>query len=101
MVLRAVVGQSMLTFMPVLYVSRGYSVVAAGVMIAVIARRWQYAVPFVLLVPIKLGIEWLFLKQLIERQGWEVEVLIVGTNHSAMPHAGPDFYDLGYTVHED
>jgi FSR family fosmidomycin resistance protein-like MFS transporter len=34
MVLRAVVGQSMLTFMPVLYVSRGYSVVAAGVMIS-------------------------------------------------------------------
>ena len=41
------------------------------------------------------------LKQLIEQQGWEAEVLILATNHSAMPHAGPDFYDLGYTVHED
>jgi len=30
MVLRAVVGQSFLTFMPVLYVSKGYSLVAAG-----------------------------------------------------------------------
>jgi len=41
------------------------------------------------------------LKQLIEQQGWEAEVQILATNHSAMPHAGPDFYDLGYTVHED
>jgi len=41
------------------------------------------------------------LKELIERQGWDVEVEILSTNHSAMPHAGPDFYDLGYTVHED
>ena len=41
------------------------------------------------------------LKQLIEQQGWEAEVRILATNHSAMPHAGPDFYDLGYTVHEN
>jgi len=41
------------------------------------------------------------LKQLIEQQGWDAEVQILATNHSAMPHAGPDFYDLGYTVHED
>ena len=41
------------------------------------------------------------LKQLIEQQGWQTEVQILATNHSAMPHAGPDFYDLGYTVHED
>ncbi len=41
------------------------------------------------------------LKQLIEQQGWEAEVQILATNHSAMPHAGPNFYDLGYTVHED
>ena len=41
------------------------------------------------------------LKELIEQQGWDVEVEILSTNHSAMPHAGPDFYDLGYTVHED
>jgi FSR family fosmidomycin resistance protein-like MFS transporter len=32
MMLRAVVGQSFLTFMPVLYVNRGYSLVSAGVM---------------------------------------------------------------------
>jgi len=32
MVLRAVVGQSFLTFMPVFYVQKGYSLVAAGVM---------------------------------------------------------------------
>jgi len=41
------------------------------------------------------------LKQLIEQQRWEAEVQILATNHSAMPHAGPEFYDLGYTVHED
>jgi DegV family protein with EDD domain len=41
------------------------------------------------------------LKELIEQQGWQAEVQILATNHSAMPHAGPDFYDLGYTVHED
>jgi MFS transporter, FSR family, fosmidomycin resistance protein len=32
MMLRAIVGQSFLTFMPVLYVERGYSLVSAGVM---------------------------------------------------------------------
>lgn len=32
MVLRAVVGQSFLTFMPVLYVQKGYSIVSAGVL---------------------------------------------------------------------
>jgi membrane-associated phospholipid phosphatase len=64
--------------------------VAAGVAIAAIARRWQYAVPFLLLVPIKLGIEWLFLKQLIERGrpyetiGPEIEV------------RGPAFEGLSY-----
>ena len=41
------------------------------------------------------------LKELIEQQGWDAEVQILATNHSNMPHAGPDFYDLGYTVHED
>jgi len=41
------------------------------------------------------------LKELIDAQGWDAEVEIVSTNHSAMPHAGPDFYDLGYTVHKD
>jgi FSR family fosmidomycin resistance protein-like MFS transporter len=32
MVLRAIVGQSFLTFLPVLYVDRGYSLVSAGIM---------------------------------------------------------------------
>lgn len=32
MVLRAIVGQSFLTFMPILYVSKGYSLVSAGLM---------------------------------------------------------------------
>lgn len=41
------------------------------------------------------------LKELIEQQGWDADVEVLSTNHSAMPHAGPDFYDLGYTVHED
>jgi DegV family protein with EDD domain len=41
------------------------------------------------------------LKQLIEQQDWEAEVHVMATNTSVMPHAGPDFYDLGYTVHED
>ena len=41
------------------------------------------------------------LKELIEQQGWDAEVEVLSTNHSAMPHTGPDFYDLGYTVHED
>jgi len=45
--------------------------------------------------------ETLHLKELIASQGWEAEVEIVYTSHSNMPHAGPDFYDLGYTVHED
>jgi DegV family protein with EDD domain len=41
------------------------------------------------------------LKELIEQQGWDAEVQILYTNPINMPHAGPDFYDLGYTVHED
>lgn len=41
--------------------------VIAGVAIAWLARRWQYAVPFVLLVPVKLGLEWALLKQIVER----------------------------------
>jgi DegV family protein with EDD domain len=41
------------------------------------------------------------LKELITSRGWDSDVEIVYTSHSNMPHAGPDFYDLGYTVHED
>jgi len=37
MVLRAVVGQSFMTFMPVFYVQKGYSLVAAGVMFSLFA----------------------------------------------------------------
>ena len=39
-----------------------------GVFIAWWARRWQYAIPFVLLVPLKLGIEKAVVKQLVERE---------------------------------
>jgi len=41
------------------------------------------------------------LKDLIEQQDWQAEVQVLYTNPINMPHAGPDFYDLGYTVHED
>jgi len=41
------------------------------------------------------------LKELIMEQGWAAEVEVVYSNHSNMPHAGPDFYDIGYVVHED
>jgi membrane-associated phospholipid phosphatase len=39
-----------------------------GALIAWGSRRWRYAVPFVLLVPLKLSVEWLFLKQVVERE---------------------------------
>lgn len=41
--------------------------VVAGLAFAWLGRRWQYAVPFILLVPLKLCVEWLFLKRVIER----------------------------------
>jgi undecaprenyl-diphosphatase len=41
---------------------------AGGVVIAAIARRWTYLVPFACLVPLKLGIEWGVIKQLVERE---------------------------------
>jgi len=40
------------------------------------------------------------LKDKLEKLEFPVQVEIHYTNHSNMPHAGPDFYDLGYTVHE-
>jgi undecaprenyl-diphosphatase len=57
---------------PILWLPQQLGVLGApvigGVLIAWSSRRWQYAVPFVLLVPIKLSIEWLFLKQVVERE---------------------------------
>ena len=41
------------------------------------------------------------LKELIESKEWKASVEVHYTNHSNMPHAGPDFYDLGYIVMED
>ena len=39
------------------------------------------------------------LKTKLENLGFPVKAEIHYTNHSNMPHAGPDFYDLGYTIH--
>ena len=36
------------------------------------------------------------LKELLESQSWDVSAEVHFTNHSNMPHAGPDFYDIGY-----
>jgi len=41
------------------------------------------------------------LKELIMAKSWNAKVDIVYSNHSNMPHAGPDFYDIGYVVHEN
>lgn len=44
----------------------------AGLLIAWRGRQWAYAVPFIVLAPLKLGIEWLVIKQLIDRgRPWE------------------------------
>jgi len=40
------------------------------------------------------------LKSLLDELDFPVQSEIHYTNHSNMPHAGPDFYDIGYTVHE-
>lgn len=39
-----------------------------GIVIAGVARRWEYLIPFVLLMPLKLFIEKAVIKQLVERQ---------------------------------
>ena len=36
------------------------------------------------------------LKDALDKAGWTSSVEIHYTNHSNMPHAGPDFYDIGY-----
>ena len=39
------------------------------------------------------------LKSLVEDLDCKTHVEVHYTNHSNMPHAGPDFYDIGYTIH--
>lgn len=41
------------------------------------------------------------LKNMILQKEWEASVEIHYTNHSNMPHEGPDFYDIGYIVYAD
>lgn len=41
------------------------------------------------------------LRDLLKDRGWASEVEVVYSNHSNMPHAGPDFYDIGYVLHDD
>jgi len=41
------------------------------------------------------------LKKMILEKGWNASVEIHYTNHSNMPHEGPDFYDIGYIVYAD
>jgi len=38
------------------------------------------------------------LKKAIEKIGGDLEVNLYGTNHSNLPHAGPDFFDVGYML---
>lgn len=40
------------------------------------------------------------LKDRLEKLEFPVQVEIHASNHSNMPHAGPDFYDLGYTIYD-
>ncbi len=40
-------------------------------------------------------------KKMIEDHGWETSFEINYTNYTNMPHMGPDFYDVGYIVHEN
>lgn len=39
------------------------------------------------------------LRQLVDGLEVETRVEVHYTNHSNMPHAGPDFYDIGYVIH--
>ena len=38
------------------------------------------------------------LKTEVLKLGGDVEVNLYGTNHSNLPHAGPDFFDIGYML---
>jgi fatty acid kinase fatty acid binding subunit len=40
------------------------------------------------------------LKDRLEKLEFPVQVEVHASNHSNMPHAGPDFYDLGYTIYD-
>jgi len=40
------------------------------------------------------------LKERLEKLEFPVQVEVHASNHSNMPHAGPDFYDLGYTIYD-
>jgi undecaprenyl-diphosphatase len=57
---------------PIMWVLQQVGVLAGpmigGIVIAWISRRWEYVVPFVLLMPLKLGIEKAVVKQLVERE---------------------------------
>lgn len=57
---------------PIMWTLQQVGVLAApligGVVIASVAGRWEYLIPFVLLMPLKLIIEKAVLKQLVERQ---------------------------------
>ncbi len=38
------------------------------------------------------------LKSEVLKLGGDIKVLLYGTNHSNLPHAGPDFFDIGYML---
>lgn len=40
------------------------------------------------------------LRDRLEKLEFPVQVEVHASNHSNMPHAGPDFYDLGYTIYD-
>jgi len=41
------------------------------------------------------------LRKSIVELGYETSITVNYTNHSNMPHAGPDFYDIGYIARDD
>jgi undecaprenyl-diphosphatase len=79
---------------PIMWVLQQVGVLAGpllgGIVIAWVARRWEYVIPFVLLMPLKLIIEKAVLKQLIER---ERPYVTIGTDINVR---GPAFEGLSY-----
>ena len=58
---------------PGLHVRAAVPVRTVLLVVAVAGRCWRYAIPFLVLVPLKLGVEWLVIKQLIDRgRPWEM-----------------------------
>lgn len=57
---------------PIMWVLQQVGVLAGpligGIVIAVVARRWEYVIPFALLLPLKLIFEKAVLKQIVERE---------------------------------